>query len=630
MSVVEKIPTGVPGFDALSHGGIPKGRSSLIVGRSGTGKTILGLQIAAHTARQGIKTLLIAVEESGDDLISTGDNLGLDLSGAIASGMLRVTDASRQNEGPMVVSGEYDISGLVHRVQSISKQHGSQVVILDSATALFSPRPPQELLRSLFTQLVHAFRRMQLSSVVLAEAAEDYGQLTTLGVEDFVCDMVVVLRNVVDGERRRRSLEINKYRGSAHYKGEFPSTITARGLTIFPLDAKERPGAHTGERYSSGSPGLDAMISGGLFRDSIVIVRGPTGSGKTMLAGQYARAGAVRGEKVVYYGFEEPKGILLRNFASIGMPMEELERAGNLQIICRYPEAMGLEDLLVTLRMGLEEIEPALVVMDSISSIEHSSSEKGFRQFMIGLASLLREHARGALLTQTVMGTEAATHTAPYLSTIADAILALDYSVGTGDLARTMRVLKMRGSSHVTFPYRLEIAEGGLRVEPPTLRPRPSGDVHRTRSADGYQPPLPGAQERPLQGLRVLVVEDFGDAREIVTTILERAGAEVTPSGSSAEALEKIDRQVPDLIVADIGLPHEDGIEFIRRVRARGGREATVPAVALTAWALPRDRARAKEAGFQAHLVKPVDPSTLVSVVGALAVRSSAEAPNAH
>ena len=135
-----------------------------------------------------------------------------------------------------------------------------------------------------------------------------------------------------------------------------------------------------------------------------MIVRGPTGSGKTMLAGQYARAGAVRGEKVVYYGFEEPKGILLRNFASIGMPMDELEKAGNLHIICRYPEAMGLEDLLVTLRMGLEEIEPSLVVMDSISSIEHSSSEKGFRQFMIGLASLLREHARGALLTQTVIG----------------------------------------------------------------------------------------------------------------------------------------------------------------------------------------------------------------------------------
>jgi circadian clock protein KaiC len=621
MSVVEKIPTGVPGFDIISHGGIPKGRSSLVVGRSGTGKTILGLQIAAHSAGQGINTLLIAVEESADDLVSTGDNLGLDLSGAIQSGRLRVTDASRPMDGPMVVSGEYDISGLVHRVQAIARQHGSRVVILDSATALFSPRPPQELLRSLFTQLIHAFRRMELTSVVLAEAAEDYGQLTTLGVEDFVCDMVVILRNVVDGERRRRSLEISKYRGSAHYKGEFPSTITTRGLTIFPLDARERPGPRVSERYSSGSPGLDAMISGGLFRDSIVIVRGPTGSGKTMLAGQYARAGAARGEKVVYYGFEEPRTILMRNFASIGMPLDDLEKAGNLHVLCRYPEAMGLEDLLVTLRMGLEQIEPSLVVMDSISSIEHSSSEKGFRQFMIGLASLLREHARGALLTQTVMGTEAATHTAPYLSTIADAILALDYSVGTGDVARTMRVLKMRGSSHVTIPYRLEIAQGGLRVEPSPVRNPPPVRPGAFRAAD-LLPPSDGSVERPLQGLRVLLVEDFEDARDIVATILDRAGAEVTPAASSAEALARLDRQVPDLIVADLGLPQEDGIEFIRRVRSRSGEEAGVPAVALTAWGLPRDRARTKEAGYQAHLVKPVDPSTLISVLGALAVGS--------
>jgi len=622
MSVVEKIPTGVAGFDIISHGGIPKGRSSLVVGRSGTGKTIFGLQVAAHTARQGLKTLLIAVEETAEDLISTADNLGLDFTGAIASGSLRVTDASRPMDGPMVVSGEYDISGLVHRVQASVKQHGSRVVVLDSATALFSPRPPQELLRSLFTQLVHAFRRMELTSVILAEAAEDYGQLTTLGVEDFVCDMVVILRNVVDGERRRRSLEISKYRGSGHYKGEYPCTITTRGLTIFPLDARERPGPHKGERYSSGSPGLDAMISGGLFRDSIVIVRGPTGSGKTMLAGLYARAGALRGEKVVYYGFEEPRAILMRNMAAIGMPMDELEEKGNLHIICRYPEAMGLEDLLVTLRMGLEDIEPSLVVMDSISSIEHSSSEKGFRQFMIGLASLLREHARGALLTQTVLGTEAATHTAPYLSTIADAILALDYALGPSELARTLRVLKMRGSSHVTYPYRLEIAQGGLQVEPPTLRGPSRTERPWTRSADAPRAVIPPAPPTSLQGIRVLLVEDHTDARDIVTAILKQAGAEVTPVATSAEALAQIERERPDVIVADIGLPDEDGIEFIRKVRSHPAEHSAVPAVALTAWGLPQDRARAKEAGYHAHLVKPVEPATLLSVVGALAVRS--------
>jgi len=221
-----------------------------------------------------------------------------------------------------------------------------------------------------------------------------------------------------------------------------------------------------------------------------------------------------------------------------------------------------------------------------------------------------------------VIGSEAATHTAPYLSTIADAILALDYSVGAGDLARTLRVLKMRGSSHVTYPYRLEIAQGGLQVEPPPIRTPVHTEPPRIGGADLHQPTGPGKPDRQLQGVRVLLVEDYGDARDMVTTILQRAGAEVTPSSSSSEALARLDRQVPDLIVADIGLPHEDGIEFIRKVRSRPGAEARVPAVALTAWGLPRDRALAKEAGFQAHLVKPVDPSTLVSVLGALAVKS--------
>ena len=613
---IPKLPTGVPGLDIITHGGIPQGRSVLVTGRSGTGKTILALQIAANLSRQGIKTILLAVEESPDDLILTGDGLGMDLSGAIQSGLLRLSDASRPAEGPMVVSGEYDISGLIHRVRAIVKQTGARAVVLDSATALFSPRPPQELLRSLFFQLIHAFRSMELTSVVVAEAAEDYGQLTTLGVEDFVCDMVIIQRNVVDGERRRRSLEVNKYRRSAHHKGEFPCTITSRGLTIFPLDARERPEDSEVRRYSSGLHGLDSMIGSGLLRDSIAIVRGPTGSGKTMLAGLYARAGAQRGERVVYYGFEEPRPILLRNFAQIGMPMDEFVHNGTLQVLCRYPEAMGLEDLLVSLRTGLEESQPSLIVLDSISSIEHSSSEKGFRQFMIGLAALLREHGRSALLTQTVAGTDVVEHTAPYLSTIADAILALDYKVDAEDLQRSLRVLKMRGSAHVTKPYHLAIEQGGLRVEPPAVTRRFDEWGATQRRAWG---PRPSAA--PLQGLVVLLIEDFTDARETTAAALAAGGAEVLEAGSAQEAMVVLDARTPDVMLCDIGMPDEDGYSLIRRVRERPGRSGQIPAAALTAWTEPEDRDRALSSGFQLHLHKPVQPDALVEAVGRLAGR---------
>jgi circadian clock protein KaiC len=240
-----------------------------------------------------------------------------------------------------------------------------------------------------------------------------------------------------------------------------------KGLVVFPLDVTDsvKPGEAT--RFSSGVRGLDEMNNGGWLRDSIVLVRGPSGSGKTTLAGMYARAGALRGERVVYYGFEETKPILMRNFAQLGMPMEELERIGTLRLTCRYPEATSPEDLLVDLRMGLDEYKPSLVVLDSISSIEHSTSHQGFRQFMVGLASLLREHGRSALLTQTIGTFSDRDQTAPYLSTIPDAILLMDYDFQKSkELERMMRVLKMRGSAHDTRQRKLVIEPGGLRVEP--------------------------------------------------------------------------------------------------------------------------------------------------------------------
>lgn len=462
---ISKLTTGIPGFDTLTHGGIPEGRSTLVVGRSGTGKTVFALQAAVHLARQGVPSLVVGVEETTEDLVSTGDGLGLDVTGLRERGTLHFVDLSRPIDGPTFVSGDYDLFGLVHRLEAAVSERGVRAVVIDSATALFSPRPPQEQLRNHFFQLVHTLRRLNLTGIILAESPQDYGQLTTLGVEDYVCDLVVILRNTIDGDRRRRSIEINKYRRSGHFKGEYPCTVTTHGLVIFPQNPRERPEIATIERFSSGVPGLDEMTRGGWLRNSLIIVRGPTGSGKTMLAGLYARAGALRGERVVYYGFEEPRPILVRNFEAIGMPVTPLIDSGNLRVICRYPESTSLEDLLVSLRTGLEEFSPSLVVMDSISSIEHSSSERGFRQFVIGMASLLREHGRSALMTQTVMAGESASHTAPYMSTVADSILAMDYDTDGYELGRRMRVIKMRGSGHSTHPYSLQIGPGGLRVE---------------------------------------------------------------------------------------------------------------------------------------------------------------------
>ena len=473
---LEKLPTGVPGLDNLLLGGIPKGRATLIAGRSGTGKSVVALQIAASLAREGVHTLVLAVEESPSDLLQTGDSLGLDLTALRDAGHLSVTDMNRPSDGPVVQSGDYDVFGLVHRVEGIVKSTGARALILDSATALFSPRPSMDRMREHFFQMISAFRRLRLTAVVVAESQEDYGTLTTLGVEDFVCDLTIVLRNIMDQGRRRRTVEINKYRRSGHFKGEYPCTVTTRGLAVFPVDAKEYPAEWVEtERYSSGIPGLDEMTHGGWLRNSIIILRGPTGSGKTLLAGVFAKAGADRGEQVVYYGFEETRATLLRNYRELGMDMDDAVKKGNLRVICRYPEATSLEDLLVDLRTDLEQHKPSLIVLDSISSIEHASSPQGFRQFVVGVASILRQHGRSALITQTVATVEPSAHPAPYLSTIADSILSLDYSPAEHEFNRRMRIIKTRGSAHETTPYSLDISDKGITIEKMSREEMPRG-----------------------------------------------------------------------------------------------------------------------------------------------------------
>jgi circadian clock protein KaiC len=469
MKNLEKVPTGVPGLDTITGGGLPKGRTTLVTGKSGAAKSILALQLASHFARSGLKTVMFAVEETPEDLLDTGDGLGFGTSALRARGLLQITDLTAPLDASTVVTGDYDITALVHRIEAAAQQFGASAVVLDSATALFSPKPAEERLRHEFFELVRAFRRHHLTAVVTAEAPDDYGQRTTLGVEDFVCDVVLILRNLVDNERRRRTLEVHKYRRSAHQKGEYPCTITNKGLLVFPFTPQGREEPSRTDRFSSGVEGLDSMTNGGWLRDSITLVKGPSGSGKTTLAGMYSRAGAVRGERVAYYGFEEPQPILLRNFANMGLPMDALIAQGNLRIECRYPEATSPEDLLVELRRSLEEFEPSLIVLDSISSVAHSTSARGFRQFMVGFSALVREHSRSALLTQTltVQTDDAA---APFLSTIPDAIIALDYERHEGRLSRTLSVVKMRGSRHAEDSVRLKLGQGGLLLDarPPT------------------------------------------------------------------------------------------------------------------------------------------------------------------
>jgi circadian clock protein KaiC len=464
----EKIDTGIPGLDELLEGGIPARRATLITGRSGTCKTVLALQLAAHSARSGRRTLFVSTEERPEDLRKSGDALGFDATELVAKQLLAITDLVHPFSGPLVVSGQFDVSGLVARLAHDITVQGAELLVLDSASALFSPAGARGELRGQFHQLVYGLLLRGVTLVVTAESRGDYDAEPWLGMENVLCDAVIALRNVIDGKRRRRSVEVQKYRRSSHLQGEFPAALTKSGFRVFPLDAQElspySPRAHCGERQVSGVVGLDAIAGGGFFRDSVVLVRGPTGSGKTLLAGSVAVTAALRGERVYYMGFEEVDGMLIRNLEAIGLPVMRALDTGRLQVKARYPEGTSPEDVNIELRHLLDEFDPALVVVDSISAIEHVSSFESFRQFIVGITSVLRQRGLRAWLTQASVRGDDSDVRAPYLSTLADAIVELGYGFAGPEMTRSLRILKQRGSAHSLFAQELVLGEQGVQV----------------------------------------------------------------------------------------------------------------------------------------------------------------------
>jgi circadian clock protein KaiC len=465
---IAKRPSGIPGLDALLSGGIPRGRTTLVCGKSGAGKTSLALQLLSAGARAGERGVYVCLEEHPDDVLSAGDELGLGLSELVHERSVALLDLRAPTHDHTELAGEAQPSGLVEVICTTAQRIEAHAVVIDSLSSLFYPRPNQESVRRSVLFLVRELEARGFTVVLLSDSPADYSRPSTSGAEDGA-SLVLIVRNAVDDTRRRRTIEVYKYRRSDHRKGEYPFTISSGGVTIFPVEMTEAGddgGALAAvERFSSGLSGLDAMNGGGWLRDSIVLVRGPTGSGKTTLAGMYAYAGARRGERIAYYGFEEPRSVLLRNFAQLGLPLHAIT-GGGVRVVCRYPEATSSEDLLVEMRRDLAQHGPSLVVVDSISAIEHAGSPAAFRSFLIGLASLLRRFERSALLIQTTGAQGEADHEAPYLSTVADAILSLGYTAEATTLHRTMRVLKMRGSAHSVEPWQLELTDHGLSVAP--------------------------------------------------------------------------------------------------------------------------------------------------------------------
>jgi circadian clock protein KaiC len=487
---VRRVEIGIPGFDAVVHGGLPRGRTTLVAGSAGSGKTIFGLQFLASGARRfGEPGVMVTFEEDPDDLISNAESFGFDLGGLVSDGRLVVVDATPAAD--VVVSGRFDLGGLFARIAHALEQIGGKRLLLDPIDALLGEFSDAMEVRRALAAVVRALRPLAVTTVITAERPDDNGHVGRFGAEEFTVDNVVILRNSRDAEKRRRTLEVLKLRGADHRKGEFPFVIDGRrGIEVVPFSVIEaQPGA-TVERISLGKAEVDEMCGGGIYRDSLVMITGATGTGKTLLGIEFVAAGLAAGERALFLSFEESSWQLERNAGSWGIDLETPRREGRLRIVSRYPGRLGLQDLMVEIKHDVEEFAPRRLVVDSMTALEHNSPPSAFHEFGVGLTSYLKGRGVACMMTTTLpslLGGEHATDV--YLSTITDSIVALRYFDLDSEVRRAILVLKLRGSTHFRAIHEYEIGDRGMRVLGPIkgVRGILAGFAQFTDEAQGWR-----------------------------------------------------------------------------------------------------------------------------------------------
>ncbi|WP_197517593.1 circadian clock protein KaiC [Colwellia sp. PAMC 20917] len=403
MKAMEKITTGISGFDHIAFGGLPKHRTTLVVGTSGSSKTLLAVQFLVEGIRKGESGVFVTFEESPQDIIRNVIGFGWDLEQYITDGKLVFVDASPQTEQIDIQIGtDFDLCALVARIGYAVKKVNAQRLSVDSLGSVFSQFTAMEVVRRELHRVFMDLKKLSVTAIVTAERVEEYGALARFGVEEFAADNVLILRNVLVEERRRRTIEILKFRGSFHHKGEFPFSITTdEGIVVIPLAETALDQKSSTDRVSSGNAVLDEMCGGGYYRDSIILLSGGTGCGKTLLIAMFAIANQGPNERALYFAYEESREQLTRNAAGWGINFEKLEQEGKLKIICRYPESMSMEDHLLLMKKEIIDYKPTRIAVDSLSALERVTNGKAFREFVIGITSFVKKKQIVGLFSST-------------------------------------------------------------------------------------------------------------------------------------------------------------------------------------------------------------------------------------
>ena len=465
-----KSPTGITGFDEVSKGGLPTGRPTLVSGPPGSGKSLFALQFLVHGATHcGEPGLYLGFEGDRGDLAADVGALGIDLAGLEQNGVLLIDAQAMEREA--IETGEFDLEALMVRVAFAVEKVGAKRVALDSLESLFAAfgnRPA--LVRSELLRLFRWLKDRDLTAVITGERTEE--TLIRHGMEEYLSDCVVLLDHRVVDEVATRRLRILKYRGSTHGRNEYPFLIGPDGLEVLPITSLGLNQQVSSDRLTTGIAGLDEMLGGqGVYRASSILVSGTSGTGKTTIAASFASAACQRGEKVLFFSFEESESEILRNMASVSLDLAGWVERGLLHFHCQRPTTLGLEDHLATMRRKVDQIAPTLVVIDPVSSLSRGTSQLDVSAMLMRQIYYLKSAGITAVMTSLTEGGDDLEHTELNISSLVDTWLLTITMPSSGERNRGLYVLKSRGMAHSNQIREFLLSSEGVGLVPVYVGP---------------------------------------------------------------------------------------------------------------------------------------------------------------
>lgn len=447
VTVLEKCPTGIKGLDEITKGGLPKGRPTLICGSAGCGKTLFSMEFLMHGAMDyGEPGVFMSFEETPEDLAKNFISLGFDLNDMMARGLI-ATDHVYIERSQIEETGEYDLEGLFIRLGSAIDSVKAKRVVLDTIEALFSGLSNTGIIRAELRRLFHWLKQRGVTAIITGESGDKL--LTRYGLEEYVADCVIFLDFRIEDQIATRRLRIVKYRGSAHGADEYPFLIDDAGLSILPITSLGLDYAVSTERIATGIPKLDAMLGGkGFFRGSTILVSGTAGTGKTSMSATFADAACKRGERCLYFAFEESPRQIIRNMESIGMDLAQWVKKGLLRFHSARPTLYGLEMHLVTFHKVINEFDPQVFIIDPISNLSAAGTESEVKSILTRLIDHLKMKKISTFLTDLTHFGGSLEHTSEEISSLIDTWLLLRDIELNGERNRGLYILKSRGMPH--------------------------------------------------------------------------------------------------------------------------------------------------------------------------------------